>query len=271
VTRRRKIAAGAIVVLLAALGAILFWPAPPPPEPPLPVPNGYDDLLKAGAMVDVPYGLPAEGNPNALRASLEMHRDALALAREGLAKEFRLPGDSFSAVPLLRLRRLLESEGLLHESEGRASEAARSYRDLVLLGLQMRRGALPVPVLSGTAFEMAGIERLLALRPRLGRQDRLETAGALEGMLPLEEPIEEVLSRHAAFERRFSLYDRLSYQIHVLLDREKSMDERTREASAEAAAHLRILIADLRAHSPGPDGKDEGGHKEKDLLLPPPK
>ena len=52
-TRNRLIAfsimAAPFVFLLCLL---LFWDAEPlPPVPPLPNPNGYDDLMKAGKMV----------------------------------------------------------------------------------------------------------------------------------------------------------------------------------------------------------------------------
>src|SRR5689334_8080603 len=83
-----------LIPVAIGIGLLIDYKLQPVPViPPLPNPNGYDDLVKAGTMV----------SPNSVRVSLERtneaqlrslvstNADALALARVGLSRECRMP------------------------------------------------------------------------------------------------------------------------------------------------------------------------------------
>jgi len=77
--RKAAIALAAVLVLTAAWWAFLGSGGGKRPSPPLPVPNGFDDLVRAGEMVRLaverdPGAVPAEE----LRAIVAGHREALA-------------------------------------------------------------------------------------------------------------------------------------------------------------------------------------------------
>src|SRR5258705_6548686 len=77
---------------LAAGAWLLFTPSRPPPLTPLPVPNGYDDLVRAAGMVSP---LPVVDWKDMaivdLRKYVEGSREGLMLARIGLSRECRVP------------------------------------------------------------------------------------------------------------------------------------------------------------------------------------
>src|SRR5262245_21166679 len=88
--RRRRwliVAAAASVVVVALL---VFWPVRPSPVV-LPSPNGYDDIVKAGAMQVVLQGDYRQLTEPELRQLVASNAPALALLRTGLSRECRVP------------------------------------------------------------------------------------------------------------------------------------------------------------------------------------
>lgn len=83
---RVVLAAGAVALVVLALA---LWPAASPVPPPLPVPNGYDDLLRAAALAPQDRFNEFKAVVEELRARLALGRDALVLARAGMSKECR--------------------------------------------------------------------------------------------------------------------------------------------------------------------------------------
>src|SRR5215469_2363476 len=83
-----SILAGPFIFLLCLL---LFWEAEPlPPVPPLPNPNGYDVLMKAGNMVRGDVGNYDEMGQAELRAMAQTNSAAIRLARTGWQNECRV-------------------------------------------------------------------------------------------------------------------------------------------------------------------------------------
>ena len=95
---------------LIFLGFLLFWTAEPlPPIAPLPNPNGYDDLVKAGQMITA---IPADYdqlNEQQLGELVATNAGALRLLRAGLSNQCRVPvqfSANYMAEALQRPRRL---------------------------------------------------------------------------------------------------------------------------------------------------------------------
>src|SRR5208282_1318971 len=70
---------------LLFLGLLLFWTAEPlPPIAPLPNPNGYDDLVKAGKMIKGGISDYDKADLDKLRGIVFTNAEALSLARSAL-------------------------------------------------------------------------------------------------------------------------------------------------------------------------------------------
>jgi len=80
----------ALLLLGLALAALVFTSSrPPAASSPLPSPNGYDDLIKAGGIIDrSDYSLMSQAEIEAL---VRTNAEALKLARTGLSRECRVP------------------------------------------------------------------------------------------------------------------------------------------------------------------------------------
>src|SRR5262249_19103850 len=144
-------------VVTVLLAAIVLWAvfAPDPAFPPLPNPNGYDDLTRAAALVegDGPgREPPRQASADAVRGVGEPNGRAVALLRAGLGKGCAVPlaatmeqqvEAGVNAVgPIRKLGRLVESEARLARQEGRKDDAVRAGLDLVRLGSETARGGL---------------------------------------------------------------------------------------------------------------------------------
>jgi len=132
---RNLLLALVVVFVLAILTALVMSTGRTPPRTPLPNPNGYDDFLKAAALLtgDV-YLSPLDHD--SLRALVATNAETLRLFRLGLTRNCLVPTDSaMTNVPglgtdLARLKvlaHLLTDEGQLAEIEKRYADAAQSY------------------------------------------------------------------------------------------------------------------------------------------------
>jgi hypothetical protein len=182
--------------LLLALG-VLFVPAiltflilsarRPPVRPPLPYPNGYDDFLKAAALVN---GDAIDAtNRDTLRASLTANAEPLRLIRLGLTRQCLMPTDAAltNAAGMMnqlgdmkRLCQLLVAEGRLREMENQPGDAARSYADAIRFGNEISRGGFLITRLVGIACETMGCRTLARVVPKLGREDSRPILAELE-------------------------------------------------------------------------------------------
>jgi len=170
-----------VVICLVATSAIYVrnvMKSRATPPLPLPNPNAYDDLVRAGKLVQgtVPNeGKLKEANPEELRAWIEKNRDSLSIARESLKKPSRVPliysADITEHLDRGRacrmLARLIAAEGELALKENRPSDASRSFLDLARLGPAMGRGGLLIDVLTGVAIETVGLDGLNRVRNEL--------------------------------------------------------------------------------------------------------
>jgi hypothetical protein len=142
-SRSKTLLAGAAVLVIAVAAVLLFRPNPPAPS--YPVPNGYDDLVKAAAAVQQLPGQSGPLEPNKLSAEerqwlVESNRAALLLLRQGLAKEIRMviPSDPASTQPM-DYASSLKHLGRLLAIDAQAARDATNHAASLEAGLDQHR------------------------------------------------------------------------------------------------------------------------------------
>jgi hypothetical protein len=249
-----SILAGPFVFFVCLL---LFWDAEPlPPVLPLPHPNGYEDLVKAGHMLANDTGDFNETNAAQVRKMVSANAAAVALAREALSNQCRVPvqfSESFNSnhvgdlAPLKLLAWSFIAEGRLAEMENRPADAAKSYLDAIHLANESVRGGLLIDGLVGIAIEAIGMSHLQKLLPHLNANSSRDAATALETLDSQRQTWDEVMQQenswsHASFRGwRYELMrwkDRKSMTAMFTKIRQKfyAQAQRTRQLTLDLAA-----------------------------------
>jgi hypothetical protein len=163
------------------LGLLLFWNAEPlPPLAPLPNPNGYDDLAKAGNMVADNVLNYEEMDKQELLVLVATNSMALQLARTGLQRDCRVTLDYPAMGSLKELAQAFAAEGRLAEIENRTNDAINSYLDLVRMSVKSARGGVIINALVEVAFEKMGTSYLQILANSLDAKSCRKIAASLE-------------------------------------------------------------------------------------------
>jgi hypothetical protein len=255
---RKKLWLGSalLVTIFAAVFAYLAWPRAIPGPPPLPSPNGYDDLVAAGAMV---VGQP----PDVRTASLDQLRQFVAAnhavvdrLRIGLGRECGVPiehSQAQIAVALERLNtiraagRVLSAEAKVAEKEGRIVDAVKSCLDLVRLGQELARGGLVVDRQMGNAFERDGIAALRAMQSKLTGELRREVMSGLVQIDERAEPIRSVLDREHDFQEALIAEMGIAGFLNrnTLRQQARSAEPRVTAAATAVRQATRLLLIEL--------------------------
>ena len=173
---RKPLLALAVVFVLAMLTLLFLSRGRTTALHPLPNPNGYDDFLKAAALLTGDIGNASTLGHDDLRALVSTNAESLRLLRLGLTRDCSVPTDSamtnISGVlgdlaHLKSLVRLLSEEGRLAEMETRYADAAHSYLDAIRFGNEISRGGFIIHRLVGIACEAIGDTPLGKLAPKL--------------------------------------------------------------------------------------------------------
>ena len=184
---------------------------PLPPIHPLPNPNGYDDLVKAGQMVSSNSWNFEQMTGEQLRETVSANAAALALARTGLSHECRVPLQFSMAyatnhvhdlVALQMLAQAFATEGRLAEMEDRTNDAARSDLDTIHLGIEASRGGTMLDGMVGTAIESSGLKPLQNISSRIDARTGRETVMALETLGSQKPSWAELIQQDNAWSRR---------------------------------------------------------------------
>jgi hypothetical protein len=198
-----------VIFVLATLTVSFLSVSRPPPPPPLPNPNGYDDFLKAAALLTVGDAFTLDHE--ALQALVSTNTESLRLLRLGLTRQCALPADSAMTndwgmlrdfIAMKRLTQLLTAEGRLREMDNRLADAAQNYVDAIHLGREMSRGGIIIIRFGGIACEEIGGTPLSKLVPKLNPQEARPVISELEKIDSSRVTWEEILRN----ESRFSLY-----------------------------------------------------------------
>ena len=153
--------AGAAVLVLAVVAALLFKPKAT--MPPLPVPNGLDDLMRAASSIQPWPGGSFDTDPKTPEERLSLlasNAPALEMIRTGLARAIRLPttNDLTSslaldqAAALKRVARLVAIESRSARDRGDATNALGSALTLFDLSNHGTKGGLVIHGLVGVAI-----------------------------------------------------------------------------------------------------------------------
>jgi hypothetical protein len=86
------------IVVLANVLLIVFTMGRPPARPPLPNPNGYDDLIKTAGLATGDLTNADMLDHDQLRALVATNAESLRLVRLGLTRQCALPPDSVLAL-----------------------------------------------------------------------------------------------------------------------------------------------------------------------------
>ncbi len=258
-TRNRLIALSIIAApFVFFLGLLLFWDAEPlPPISPLPNPNGYGDLVKAGDIVSNDFDDYNELSLAKLRGLIGKDAGALQTARTGLEQQCHVTLD-YSATSsahfdqLAALKRLafaFAAEGRLAEMENRPGDAAKSYLEVIHLGNESARGGVIIDELVGIVIEAVGDENLHKLLVQLDAKTCRETAATLETLDSQRQTWNEVMQQERDWSRR--AFPGIRYELVRLMER-NSMQKINQHAEQQFDKRRRItrqLIIDLAARA----------------------
>jgi hypothetical protein len=217
-------------------GFLLFMEEPLPPVAPLPNPNGYDDLVKAGKMIKDIVSDYDKASPEKLRGIVLTNAEALSLARSALSKQCGVTlqfsrGYVTNHLPeLIGFRSLAYTfvcEGKFAEKENRFTDAVKSYLDTIHFGNEAARGGVLMDEMIGIAIGSVGVGQLQTIVTNLDAKTCREAAATLETLYSQRQTWSETLRQENAWSRRrFSGLQgrtiRLYYQLVYYRTRDKN-------------------------------------------------
>lgn len=250
-----------IGVCLLALPATLIIVWTRPPAAPLPSPNGYDDLVKAGrTLPDVAISEYRDLSYDQLRDLVSTNSEAVAMLRVGLSRACRVPpiysreqlrNHFGERHELIRLALALAAEGRLALLDGRTKDAVKTYLDLVRFAHESSRGGL-VPDAVGRSWEEAlGLAGLRNLQDTLDASQSRQIAKTLEEADARRQPWSEFSRRDTAYMLRAELLALFSQEnreaIKQFQTRFLEIEKQRRQTMVDFAARAYELD---KGHSP---------------------
>ena len=227
--------------------------------PVLPVPNGYDDLLKAAQLVVSDGRRSYDDATDAEIADLvTRNRSAIELARIGCERDCRVAlepnrnywinhGNVQNRFKLVA--RVFLAEGLLAERDGRTNDAAHSYLDGIRFARCSSRGGCIVDRLIGMNCENFVADRLGGLVQMLDARTCREFCKVLEALDADTEPWEATSQRNRIYLRTISTpRERIIDWVADLERRRKGQPRRDtprKQHADEGSLRLRYLIVHL--------------------------
>ena len=261
--RRLRLTLGALTAIIAAIVAG-SWVGGRPAPPKLPDPNGYDDLVRAGSLIQGEWtGSP---DPAVLRPFVEANRAALDLARVGLGRECLvhfedseagLTRHSEGSGRLKEVARLLTFEGVVAQSEGRIGDASRSFRDAMDVGQALTQGGMLAGAQLGWFLQKINSGHLRKLRDRLSKADARATLADLEALDLRRVPVDSVVARWERWYRgAFDPFQRTLLRWNGIEATERA-NQRAQAGKArdQAGRALRFLMIELAIHAYHEDKK----------------
>ena len=203
----------AVIAANLAIVAVAFLPGLSSKPAPLPNPNGYDDFVKAGQLLDYKVQDYTTLDRQGLMDLLSKNEATLKLLHSGLSHESRVP-DNYSKEYFAGMTTILASfkqcvfvlcaEGKLAQLDGRTNDAAKIYLDVVRFGQEGSRGGALINRLVGVACESIGLRALQPLSQSLDARECADVASALEEVDTKEEPIAEMMAQEKVFYAKVS-------------------------------------------------------------------
>jgi hypothetical protein len=198
-------------VILAVVGLLIFQELQPlPPIQPLPHPNGYNDLVKAGQMIRGDVWDYDKASREKLRGIVLTNAEALSLARSALSNQCGVTLQFSRAyltnhlpelIGFRSLAQALATEGKLAEKENRFNDAAKSYLDAIHFGNEAGRGGILVDEMLGVAIGSLGVEQLQKIADNLDAKSCHDTIQTLETLDIHRQSWADVIQQENAWSR----------------------------------------------------------------------
>ena len=242
-----------VLAALLLLAFVILTANPPGYSTALPNPNGYDDFIRAGAIVQDDLSANPVMTHDTLASVVATNSEALAAARLGLSRKCSAHTDQLitnnmtpsDLIGMKRLAQLFATEGRLAEMDGRFADAARSYADAIRLGNESSRGGLVIHRLVGIACEAIGMMPLAKLVPKLD----------CEQARPIISELAKIDSEGVAWgdiwrdERRYARWQIRQYHNPVRLVTDMWHAHKIKgpvlARHNKAVAHLRLIMVEL--------------------------
>lgn len=198
------IATGTMVTLLAFSPRTAL-------EDPLPDPNGYDDFLKAGALLSGNEVTWPDISISELRSMVATNHAALEFIRTGLTKQCRVVPYSATAttnshdddlVVAKRVGHAFAGASRLAMLDGHTNEAANVALDCIRYGNELQRGGVVLDSLVGIADENIGRKSLEEALPGADAETSRRIVSALDRVIKEHEQCDDVFKREAQWARR---------------------------------------------------------------------
>jgi hypothetical protein len=203
----------------------------PPTAPalePLPVPNGYDELVKAGNGLNwaaVPSQDFDEATFQACESFVQANVSSFALLRKGLARPCQVPfdfNDWFGSENLTDMQgfrslcRALTISGKVAAATGKYDGSMRDYLDIVCLGQKSCHGGILTHALVASGIEGEGVQGIVGQLNGMDASALGELTNGLEKLSGVREPLGVILERDRLWQRLAygwlgRLYQCLSY------------------------------------------------------------
>jgi hypothetical protein len=227
------------------------------PPPPMPNPNGYDDLMKAARMVSPKVDGYSTSNVDDLQAIVSTNAHGLEVARTGLKKQCRIPLDydpniTAGMIPIGDVKNLalaFAAEGDLAEIQGHSDEAAKSYLDIVHLANESSRGGVLIDELVAIAIEKIGTSNLQHLTPQLNAKACRETAATLETLDDQRQQWDDIMWQEHYWSRRAFPGIRNEIERMMQYKEIQKVDQDAQKEFEDQQARTRKLIIDLAARA----------------------
>ncbi|MSU60116.1 MAG: hypothetical protein EXS35_18425 [Pedosphaera sp.] len=177
------------IVALCAMALVLFLFGKTTAIPPLPNPNGYDEYIKAGNLLDLATGDAYEMEYAALRDYIATNAEPVRLMRLGLSQTCSVPtmevltnlsGRWTDLSATKRLAQFWTATGRLAELDGRTNDAAGIYVQGIHFGTAINHGGFLIHALVSYACEAIPSASLLRLVPTLDCENARKLIAELE-------------------------------------------------------------------------------------------
>jgi hypothetical protein len=259
--KRTKILIGLLAtILLLVIAAIFFWrrSLPDSAMSPLPVPNGYADLVQGGSMVQNSSLDFAKMSQTELRESVAANSNALQMARAGLGKKIQVPvqfSTAYAGNHLTDLAGLKETAGAflaesrLAETEKRPHDGANSCLDATRMGIESQRGGLLIDALVGIAIESMATAQLEHFVDSLDAKSCRDIAKTLEDLDAQRQPWEEIISHENYWSRK--TFTGLNYTIARIFTagQTRAMETKGKQKFITQEIKTRTVIIELASRA----------------------
>ncbi|WP_435009951.1 hypothetical protein P12x_001170 [Tundrisphaera lichenicola] len=262
--QRRGWWAGTVLMILASIvivaGILIAWDSTPTPR--LPIPNGYDDLTRAGTIIKGDWpdrGDIDQTDPGILAELVAINRPALDLVKVGLGRGILAHfSDDQGGIAaqieawnhLKQVDRLLTAQGLVAESGGRFEDASRSYLELMRLGQATTQGEMYTGAQLGWYFQKNASARLRRLCDRLSNDRCRSILRELDALDHRRVNADAIVDRWARwYQGAFHPAARLMLRANGAEATERSTQRfQATKSHHEAARTLRFLMAEIAIH-----------------------